>query len=72
MNLLESKRAAVLVDSSGHWMQLATGIGKTFDYTISTGMLGKAVVAMAYVNSPSSEIALWVKISDNVALGVRI
>ena len=46
--------------------ELAKGTGKTFDYTIPTGMLGKAVVAMAYVNSPSSEISQWVKISDMI------
>ncbi len=46
--------------------ELATGTGKTFDYTIPTGMHGKAVVAMAYVNSPSSDIAQWVKISDKM------
>lgn len=46
--------------------ELATGIGKTLEYTIPTGMIGNAIVAMAYVNSPSAEIAQWVKISDKL------
>lgn len=46
--------------------ELATGTGKTLEYTIPTGMIGNAVVAMAYVNTPSTEIAQWVKISDKM------
>lgn len=44
--------------------ELATGTGATFDYTV-TSPAGSAVVAMAYVNAPSQDVAQWVKISTN-------
>ncbi len=43
--------------------ELSKGTGKKLEYTVPVGMVGKAVVAMAYVNSPSNDIAQWVKIS---------
>jgi len=43
--------------------ELSRATGKQIDYTIPGGMAGKAVAAMAYVNSPSNDIAQWVKIA---------
>lgn len=44
--------------------ELARGTGKQFEYTVPADMVGRAVVAMAYVNSPSHEVAQWVKVSN--------
>lgn len=43
--------------------ELKKATGKFFEFTIPLGMVGKAVVATAYINTPSSKIVQWVKVS---------
>ena len=52
-----------LVVSPG--IELAKGTGNSIEYIVTTGMVGTAIVAMAYINKPSPAIAQWVKISTS-------